>query len=448
MDSLSDRIRVKATGASADNVHYDFHTLTDSEAHHRDQSPHIPDPMMDHRLVHRLSSARLFDYLLNHFRLEVASRLTWIDYPDNPWRKIVLPLARHSICLHRSILSLAATHIAVTSGGKSPKMTAGLQVSRSFREATLRALNQEISRELNRDCAKAGTNPESLSLAGILATAILLCYEETLIPSATNWDFHLRACRTIIDRCNLHTWQKESHDPVFTFLIKEVVDFEAIGNVSSFARQNPATIESVPSAFERHFYTFTGPINEITAIERHRYRLLKDGHPRPDMDMGLWRTKLDQVYARISTISACFSLDDEARRKCFDAVIRAHYYASLIYLHQALAPGMESTQNMGSFITLLFHETQSLTAEATPLFSHDMFFPLFIAGTECSTDEHRQGLIEALFAKLIAATGFSCNYTALQFLRAFWTSPENQGVGKWIQYARENESRIGPFLIF
>jgi hypothetical protein len=69
-------------------------------------------------------------------------------------------------------------------------------------------------------------------------------------------------------------------------------------------------------------------------------------------------------------------------------------------------------------LTLLFYEIQLTTNVPPHIFSHDIFFPLF-AGTECWGDPIRQRLVEAIFEKLLCATGVWCNYTALRFLRQF-----------------------------
>jgi hypothetical protein len=57
-------------------------------------------------------------------------------------------------------------------------------------------------------------------------------------------------------------------------------------------------------------------------------------------------------------------------------------------------------------------------------------------------------MIERLFTENIAATGFSCNSAVLQFLRDFWNATAAGSIQSWIQYARDNEERISPFIVF
>ena len=118
-------------------------------------------------------------------------------------------------------------------------------------------------------------------------------------------------------------------------------------------------------------------------------------------------------------------------------VIRAHYYASLIYSYQALAFGFEAARTIGSAVIHLFKEIRSLSV-----------WPLFIAGTESWADIHGQTVVRDLFEESINVTGFWCNNAAIRFLLTFWARPEHHGVGKWVQYARQYQQDVGPFLVF
>ncbi|KAK1148902.1 hypothetical protein N8T08_007574 [Aspergillus melleus] len=389
----------------------------------------------------------LFDNLLNHFQLEVASQLRWLDSSDNPWRHIVWPLARRSNCLRMSILGLAAAHLSVTSaGGDGTGPPALLQANHDLREASLRNLNAKIRAELEGDQV-AGGRQDGSSLTEILATMLVLCYGEMLVPYSTDWSLHLRACRAIIDRRNLRNRQKEPQDPAARFLVMEVVDLETFSALTEFTRKESpaATIPSHP-LLEGRFWTFTSLLREIIAVERHRYDILQKGSQSPDIDMDAWRDKIEEARAQTSEGTAAMVQGDEQILRRAESMVRAHYYACLIYFYQALAPTLEARPAIDAYIGPLFAEIQFLTVGSTRTFSQNLFFPLFIAGTEYARDEDRQAVIQALFMDLISSTGVWCNHTVLQFLRAFWTRSECQGT--WIQYARENERSLSLFLLF
>jgi formylmethanofuran dehydrogenase subunit B len=131
-----------------------------------------------------------------------------------------------------------------------------------------------------------------------------------------------------------------------------------------------------------------------------------------------------------------------------DAITRAVYHASLIYAYQALAPITEATAEIGTSLPILLAEIEFLTSGPVHSFSHDIFVPLFIAGTECWGDVGRQDAVERRFRELLAAMGIWCNFTALRFLKGFWERGSYHRVGGWIPYARENEGDNGPFLVF
>ncbi|KAA8647304.1 hypothetical protein EYZ11_009798 [Aspergillus tanneri] len=424
-------------------------TLTRCKSPPRSSSTLIPSPTNDLDIVNHCSSAALSDNLLNHFHIEVAARLTWLDSSNNPWRSMVLPFAQQSLCLRLSVLGLAAAHLSVTSASGDSEKQALLQINHNLRETSLCALNNKIRSELGRDYATEDDNSEGSSLIEMLATMLVLCYGETLVPYSTDWSLHLRACRAIIDRQRLRGRQEDPQGPVAKFLVKEVADLETFGNFSVFTR-GQGTIAPLPppSLLEGQFWAFTSLLREITVVERQRYDLSRKGRRPPDIDMIIWRTKIEQAYAQTCTGTTSISAGEEHTRKKFEAVIRAHYYSSLIYCYQALASVEEASQAIGYYISLLFDEIQFIAVGPTRIFSHNIFFPLFIAGTEYGADEHGQSIIQALFLEAITTSGFWCNHSALQFLRAFWARTESQRTWKWITYARENEQHIGPFLVF
>ncbi|PYI09845.1 hypothetical protein BO78DRAFT_415401 [Aspergillus sclerotiicarbonarius CBS 121057] len=400
----------------------------------------ISHPITETGLVRSQLSLALCDQLVNHFDSRVAALFTWVDSPDNPWRKIVLPLAQRFTCLRLSILHLAAAHLSATSAGD---MSPIHQVNHHLRESTFRTLNQEIQREID---SRASKTPDHLSLTRILITAVGLCYAELLTPNSADWNLHLRACRTIMDRHGLRSGQDKPLDFITRFVIKEVGDIEVFGNVFSFSSLD---IASTLPMTRSDFWTFSRLIHEVTALERQRYGLIENGRQPPHVNMSIWRAKLEQAYSRLSSFEVTSVLtQDETTQTCFRALIHAHYHASIIYTYQALAPPAETMEAVASSLPVLFDEIQRVTRGIRHAFSHDVFFPLFIAGTECWGERHRQETIGGLFLMLLSATGMWCNHRALAFLQDFWSSPESHGTGKWIQYARESANRIAPFLVF
>ncbi|KAG8409083.1 hypothetical protein J3459_017786 [Metarhizium acridum] len=80
---------------------------------------------------------------------------------------------------------------------------------------------------------------------------------------------------------------------------------------------------------------------------------------------------------------------------------------------------------------------------------HDLFFPLFIAGTESASDPLMRSEIDGLFLESLSRTGVWCNYSALQFLRSFWSATSTlQEPMNWMDFARQNLSVMEPFIVF
>ncbi|CAG7945373.1 unnamed protein product [Penicillium salamii] len=411
----------------------------------------IEDPATDHCLVDGYTWTTLSDTLLIHFSCHVAPRLTWVDRPDHPWRTVISPLASQNNCLRLSVLSLAAAHLAVTSPTGSASDNVQV-LSRRLRDSSVHILNRKIGLELA-GYSSATENPLH-NLIEIMATALVLCYGEMMIPNSTDWGIHLYACRTLIRR-SIWSTQPEKHSPrkhsdAIDFVVKEVADIEVFRNMGAFASDQIFIANTLhpETTLDGYFKTFMGVFREITSEERRRQHLRRIGQRVPTIDMAIWLTKASDAYTRAYSDTAWLStIHEDDSRRYMEATIRAVYHAVCIYSHQALASDFGNGAQIERSVSLLELEIEFLTTGSAHMFSHDIFVPLFILGTECWGNQTKQDQIEWQFRKLLSSTGIWCNSTALQFLRGFWATSGLQYVN-WIQYARENEQHNGPFLVF
>ncbi|OKP06299.1 hypothetical protein PENSUB_6289 [Penicillium subrubescens] len=286
------------------------------------------------------------------------------------------------------------------------------------------------------------------SLLEMLACTLVLCYSELHIPSSTDWGLHLQACRTMIERCYLRSRREQPQDALSRFLIKEVVDLETLGNLAGFNYPGSTRMgRDYGSFLNGNVWTFTALINEITAAERLHSKRWDDGQEIIEPEMTQWHDKLEAAYHRatgmITSLPEC-----NTTQSMFHTIIDAHYYATLVYSYQCLAPHPKYNQKVDEYCDMIWHTIHRVIKSPYPAFIHDVFFPLFIVGTQCLNDQERQSHIEMAFLQSMSATGFWCNQTALQMLRLFWEH-SNQSEGEsWIQFARRNEGAIGPFVIF
>ncbi|KAL4892382.1 fungal-specific transcription factor domain-containing protein [Aspergillus ambiguus] len=408
----------------------------------------LSSPTADRSLFEGHSSLTILTKLFSHFINSVAPRLTWIDSPDHPWRMVILPLARRCSFLHMAILSAAAAHSRFTSAESAPYALFLGDVSQSLRDTCVRRVNGAIQHELEL-FAHGNLQTDQNSLIEILATTLVLCYGEMVVPGSTNWRLHLHACRILIERQQWREGETRLSDPVACFLLKEVADLEVFYSLGTFTNNRVSPVSALPqSIFSNHFRTFTGLLHEITAEERQRYQMMKNIQTLPSVDMGVWRHKAKDARAQALADTLWLSAQDEYMRNRIDSLLQAYYHASIIYSYQLLASLTERTSIVQILIPQLLREIEEFTTGSIHMFSHNIFLPLFIAGTECWSDGRLQELIDELFLRLVSTTGLWCNYSAMHFLRAFWARPEYHGIGKWYQFARENEKGNTQFIIF
>lgn len=405
-------------------------------------------PVRDVGLVNKHLATSLDENLLQHFFSTVVSHLTWLDDGAcNPWRSLIQPLVHKSDYLRQSISGLAAAHLSATSLDNA-QSSFFRQVNHHIRNDTLKTLSYRMRLELCAKTMTSRTNTPDYSLLEMLACTLVLCYSELHIPSSTDWGLHLRACRTMVERCYLRSWRELPQDDLSIFLIKEVADLETFGNLAGFKYAESTGMGLDWGSFlNGNFWTFTALINEITATERLHSESLDDYHDLIEPDMKGWHDKLEEAYHRatgmVTSLPEC-----DAIQNMFRTIIDAHYYATLVYSYQCLAPRTKYTQTLEEYCDIIWHIVQSVTQSPYTAFIHDVFFPLFIVGTQCATDKERQSHVELAFLQTISATGFWCNQTALQMLRLFWGHSDQSGNETWIQFARRNEAAIGPFVIF
>lgn len=405
-------------------------------------------PARDVGLLHRHFSTSLNEKLLQHFFSTVVSHLTWLDDgPCNPWRSLIQPLVHRSDYLRLSISGLAAAHLSATSfdGTQSSFFS---QINHHIRNDTLKSLSYRMRLELCENTMNTRKDLPDFSLLEMLACTLVLCYSELHIPSSTDWGLHLRACRTMIERCYLISRREQSQDALSRFLIKEVLDLETFGNLAGFNYPgSPRMGMDCGSFLNGNVWTFTALINDITAAERLHSKRWNNGQDIIEPEMTQWHDKLGAAYHRatgmVTSLPEC-----DAIQSMFRTIIDAHYYATLVYSYQCLAPHPKYTQKLDEYCDIIWHTIQSVTKSSYPAFIHDIFFPLFIVGTQCLNDRERQSEVETAFLKSMSATGFWCNQTALQMLRLFWEHSDHTVGESWIQFARRNEAAIGPFVIF
>ncbi|KAG6006858.1 hypothetical protein E4U21_006665 [Claviceps maximensis] len=321
----------------------------------------------------------------------------------------------------------------------------------SMRDQSLRILSAKMQSELRPSKPIVEKSTSILSATEILASMLALCYTEVFVPGSRDWKVHLRACRTVINLQQLEVWQSTSIDPVLKFLVKDINDLEILTSTTAFDDDVlPLSPLSLQHSNTVSGWAFTSLIHKITTLERRRHLIKRTKGPLRPVDMGLWCRRAEDAYRRTLACPRLTSASrSQALRECFQALTRVHYYATLIYSYQAFATAKEKSSSIGKLTKYLLEDVKFIIAGSTYDLSHDLFFPLFIAGVETMSDRKQQMFIDKLFVESLCRTGIWCNYPALQCLRSIWSNPEFLlQYESWIDLARANVATIGSFVVF
>ncbi|KAG6013703.1 hypothetical protein E4U54_006421 [Claviceps lovelessii] len=396
-------------------------------------------------------SASIFQSLIHHFCTKAVCRLTWIDQPCHPWRTIVQSFLQNSACLQLSVGSLAAAHLSMTPGMSAEQSSSLFNMYCSLRDRSLRILSAKMKSELPDGKSVVAKSTDNSPATEILASMLALCYTEVFVPGSRDWKVHLRACRTIINHQQLEVWHNPSTDPLLKFLVKEINDLEILTSTTAFDDDAlPMSALSLQSSNTVSGWAFTSLIHKITTLERRRHLTKSTNGVLPPVNMSLWCRRVEEARERTLAWPRLTSASQsQALRECFQALTRVHYYATLIYSYQAFATTEEKSTSIGKLTENLLEDVKFIIAGSTYDLSHDLFFPLFIAGVETTSDRKQQIFIDKLFVESLCRTGIWCNYPALQWLRSIWANPEILLQHEsWIDFARANVSTIGSFVVF
>lgn len=394
--------------------------------------------------------------LVLHFLTHVTPRLQWVDH-ENPWRHLLFPLSRTSPALQLAIMSQSAAHLSVIQTTTTEHADAFRRIYQSLLRETLRLMTGQIRRQL------ANTDSESMESAGkstnasrnteMLATMFVLCHLEMLFPDSQAWNVHLRAFRIAADRDHLSRNRSATVDPLILFLKQSVANIHgAFKFPSTEEAEKPPSLQTPveQQTFGDKIWAFTTIVREVSDLEREIYQQRQGGSYAVEIDMAPWRSRLDLAHMMALSSTSSLWAGVSATRNVFCKVVSSHHYAGLIYSYQALRTlDYAANPALVSAFEKLIQELQAVKTSAVRDFDQDLFWPLFIAGTECRANEAHQKLVHETFWQLLTSTGLWCNSKALRFLKLFWSdTAATQTQINWIQHARNVEPEFGSFLVY
>jgi Fungal specific transcription factor domain len=389
---------------------------------------------------------------VHHYDNQLAATLVWVDGEDNPWRKVILPLAFNEPSLLFSVLALAAEHLSKRAPDDSL-----LQISRQadagkFRDMSLKLLARHLKHEMQgqhsgqhsgQQLQKTSQNLDKAGSAkSILATMLMLCQLEMVHSESMVWKIHLQASHTMIQRWLLTPSRLDMSDSDSRFLIKETFTINVFAATSSFSDDEEAL------AFEDAddhtlFSGFMTVIHDITRTERKIAAKTINFAP----DLPLLERRLEEARLSTRQLAANYEkLREKGTRLDFDRVVDIFHHAGVIYAYQALAMPETARRGKAPHFDSLLKILHLLPASG--LFAQDLAWPLFIASTECREREHERQWLQQKMEDSADATGFASCHEAWDFLQKWWDSEEDaRYYVSWIGFARARAARGHTFLV-
>ncbi|ETI22601.1 hypothetical protein G647_06677 [Cladophialophora carrionii CBS 160.54] len=380
--------------------------------------------------------------LLHYFDHHVATVMPWVDGPENPWRKLLLPLAFKSESLLLALLALSAEHYASRRGSSLPLNDGFL--SSNYRDKSL----QLLARDLRAEVIEDANPPRQTQASTILATILVLCNLEMIRCDTTTWHVHWKAARTITKRWTAPDLASTILDETCRFLLKEAFVYDVFGSSTTFGDDDQIPSSVLTEQEASVFTDWLQLIQDVTRTERRRNDnrfSVKEGSAAL-ANMHVLQEKFEYARDRSRTFSMCFDFGTPGPHHDFNVLIDIFHYAGLAYSFQALLNPLDHAVQ----VSLQDHVTAVTTAigqiRNKEAYQHDLVWPLFVVGTQSRHNKDTQVFAETRLLEVMNSTGFSNCYPALEFLRRFWAT-DPLVVTDWMQFARQESEQGKHFLV-
>ncbi|RAL13047.1 Zn(II)2Cys6 transcription factor [Aspergillus homomorphus CBS 101889] len=379
----------------------------------------------------------LLSYLLQHFDKHVATKLAWVDGPDNPWRNIVMRLTHTSQLVLNSVLAMASEDLVLRYETGTPHVRRLQAASLEYRSKTVSLLGQQ----LNSLPRKALESPCSLEKARCILASILLLYNvELLTAESARWQVHIQGAGAVIQWMSQALCRPSLDNQADVFLLYEYYYHSVVMGLTTF---------DPPAEFTNHINTydsltvfseFVQIMHTVTRAEREQYA----GSPNATTP-ALEDITQAIVAARSRTLllSQRINFRSLEAQRDFDHLASMYYYASLIYSHRVLGKGPSAERCIITSRDAVLDHLSRLTEGAC--FAHDLVWPLFIAGTECRGCPAEQAMVEGAMLAVIRISGRLDRNRVLSFLKTYWAMELEPGT-TWINLVRSRAAQ-SRFLI-
>ncbi|OAL34940.1 hypothetical protein AYO20_05901 [Fonsecaea nubica] len=380
-------------------------------------------------------------YLLDYYCNSVSMKLPWVDLEDNPWRTTVVSAALNSDFLLNTILSMATEDVAWATSEQILAAELKQQAER-YRTRALGLLSQQLALDIASQNVRTLHSEKTVQ---VLATVLLLCNWDMRKPDSSIWRLHLKAAHTLIQSCSFT--ETDPAAGMASFLVTKCASLSVFGCMSNFRGGSDHPLDYVSSSDGSEFLPFLRILQKITLQNRRQKKTvaaLQFADPEYSREGCVALTK-DLLQARQETsrwVSGKANISASMRHD-LEQVGHMYYLAGLIYGHQALQFSCCSRECevWGSQITDgcdAFHQL--------PLFSQDILWPLFIAGTTFGNRAELQAILATKIQGVTTHSGHRNALPAPGLLKQFWTWQTGRR-DSWIDFAAEWTQKCGDFVI-
>jgi len=386
----------------------------------------------------KLARSRLF----HHFTNFIAAQLVWVDNHQNPWRRFICPLAAKSPCVFYAVLATAAANIHVKLDSNSPGKALFLNRLTEYRQKALFFLTDHLA-QARRYNDREYAEVKIQGFRESLATTLLLWHLEMHFPLDSAWKMHLRTAQALIYSHRLTSALHMQFDECETFLLQEFYCATIWPRLTLNIEVQDAALALPLGNGGNAFIGFVRLMHRLILLTTRGKGDIDTENTKVAMCITELESEASEIRQSVLKIlgksglaSSGYQYDDMLH------VVDAWFYAILIFGYQVIGPTCEMGDFIQSDCDCLFQALESLS---TPLsFAQNQPWPLFIAGTECAGDKHRQTWIESRFHALIQNICPLDRTRMLEFLKEWWNYHDaGNGYGRascWLEFIHKAQS--------
>ncbi|KAM0431339.1 hypothetical protein ACHAPT_005313 [Fusarium lateritium] len=366
--------------------------------------------------------------LIDYYDKHLCKIMVWVDSADNIYRRYVLPLAQTNLTVRLSVAAVSAQHAAASRGAclmsEDARNQAISMISRHITDVTNQVANgHEIDKQLSSDDAE-----------WILACMLVLSCYEMAHSGASAAEIHRSAARSLVNTLSTAQCRKSM---LFMSLRNMLSTYEVFASTTCFDLQSVqdavlpiAEVETASLDETILFAEYLRLLHQVTVFARQ---------PDTETPSRDWRTDFEMARGTTLMIGGRLSITAQQRRG-LTRLVDIQHNAALLYASRCLGCGTrhETTTALSDL------KRQLLAFDDVDDWTHNLPWPVFIAGVECHGDQRGQKMVSDLYETIVQVTRLKQYREVLGFLHTFWGGNETD----WQVLAREWEllgKRVLPY---